>query len=113
MVLVLALTLLALDRCLQPSHFERGEAVIDQFYVAYEVENIPKEEIARAIREYEASISSGEGEPKAYERLVWIYCLTGDRKSAADWMNRANGKVPAPVMADIERTIRTYDETKS
>jgi len=108
-----ALAIVAFAHYLRPSHFDRGEAIIDLFPIAYDVKAIPKEEIANAIREYQESISIDEGRPEAYDRLVWIYCLTGHRKSAIEWKGRAKGRVPASVMAEIEQTIKLYDETGS
>jgi hypothetical protein len=109
----IALAIVAFALCLRPSHFERGEAIIDLFPIAPDVKDIPKEETANAIREYQESISYDEGRPEAYDRLVWIYCLTGHRKSAIEWKGKAKGRVPASVMAEIEQTIKLYDETGS
>lgn len=80
---------------------------------SHDASEIAKEEIAKAKYEYQMSILNGEGRPEAYERMVWIYCLTGDRKSAVAWKNKAKRRVPEAVMAEIDRTIRLYDETGS
>ena len=103
-----ALAMIALVMCLRPSHYERGEAIRDLFYLARSVDEIPRNEIAQAIREYELSILNGEGRPEAYSNLVWLHCITRDRKGALEWKERAHGNVPAVVMADINRVLKDY-----